>query len=288
MTRSPRTLVVLVALVLALASGAAARAAATDAETPKRLPWAVAGWTERQAAAHLLDRFAFGPRPGDVDRVVGRVSRRGSRRSSAARSPTRGSRRRSDRSTPGRCRRATSCGRFRPTRAAPRRDARRADRSRRAVPPAPGDPPGKGKGSERRAAIVAALPRARLPTGARADRSAHGAQAAAGGLLARTSSRRCWSTSGSTTSTSRSPTIGLASICSPSSATPSRPACSASSTTWCPRWRRIRRCCSTSTTRSRPRTRAPTPPLDRRLEEADGGGMRGAGGTRHAARAADR
>ncbi|MCH7494185.1 DUF1800 domain-containing protein [bacterium] len=32
--------------------------------------WRQAGLTERQAAAHLLDRFTFGPRPGDVDRVV--------------------------------------------------------------------------------------------------------------------------------------------------------------------------------------------------------------------------
>ncbi|HEX4953875.1 MAG TPA: DUF1800 domain-containing protein [Thermoanaerobaculia bacterium] len=34
------------------------------------IPWREAGWTEREAAAHLLDRFTFGPRPGDVDRVV--------------------------------------------------------------------------------------------------------------------------------------------------------------------------------------------------------------------------
>ncbi|RMH16307.1 MAG: DUF1800 family protein, partial [Acidobacteria bacterium] len=37
---------------------------------PQRLPWREAGLTERQAAAHLLDRFAYGARPGDVDRVV--------------------------------------------------------------------------------------------------------------------------------------------------------------------------------------------------------------------------
>ncbi len=34
------------------------------------LPYRAAGLTERQAAAHLLDRFAFGPTPGAVDRVV--------------------------------------------------------------------------------------------------------------------------------------------------------------------------------------------------------------------------
>ncbi len=35
-----------------------------------KLPWREAGLDERQAAAHLLDRFAYGPRPGDVDRLV--------------------------------------------------------------------------------------------------------------------------------------------------------------------------------------------------------------------------
>ncbi len=34
------------------------------------MPWREAGLTERQAAAYLLDRFTFGARPGDVDRVV--------------------------------------------------------------------------------------------------------------------------------------------------------------------------------------------------------------------------
>ena len=34
------------------------------------LPYKKAGLTERQAAAHLLNRFTFGPRPGDVDHVV--------------------------------------------------------------------------------------------------------------------------------------------------------------------------------------------------------------------------
>ncbi len=34
------------------------------------LPWRQAGWTERQAAAHLLDRFAYGARPGQIDEVV--------------------------------------------------------------------------------------------------------------------------------------------------------------------------------------------------------------------------
>ncbi|MEM7048326.1 MAG: DUF1800 domain-containing protein [Acidobacteriota bacterium] len=39
------------------------------AEAPT-LPWREAGLSERQAAAHLLDRFAYGARPGDIDRVV--------------------------------------------------------------------------------------------------------------------------------------------------------------------------------------------------------------------------
>jgi uncharacterized protein (DUF1800 family) len=35
-----------------------------------QMPWKEAGLTERQAAAHLLNRFTFGPRPGDIDQVV--------------------------------------------------------------------------------------------------------------------------------------------------------------------------------------------------------------------------
>ncbi len=34
------------------------------------LPWRQAGLTERQAAVHLLNRFTYGPRPGEVDRVL--------------------------------------------------------------------------------------------------------------------------------------------------------------------------------------------------------------------------
>lgn len=37
---------------------------------PLDLPWRQAGLTKAEAAAYLLDRFAFGARPGDVDRVV--------------------------------------------------------------------------------------------------------------------------------------------------------------------------------------------------------------------------
>ena len=53
---------------LLIANLASALSAAGD--KPAELPWREAGLTERQAAAHLLDRFAFGARPGDVDKVV--------------------------------------------------------------------------------------------------------------------------------------------------------------------------------------------------------------------------
>lgn len=35
-----------------------------------RFPWAQAGLTERQAAAHLLSRFTYGAEPGEIDAVV--------------------------------------------------------------------------------------------------------------------------------------------------------------------------------------------------------------------------
>ncbi|HVS98816.1 MAG TPA: DUF1800 domain-containing protein [Puia sp.] len=35
-----------------------------------RFPWRQAGLTERQAAAHLISRFTYGPTPGEVDAVV--------------------------------------------------------------------------------------------------------------------------------------------------------------------------------------------------------------------------
>ncbi|MEM7355301.1 MAG: DUF1800 domain-containing protein, partial [Acidobacteriota bacterium] len=36
----------------------------------RRLPWREAGLTEHQAAAHLLDRLTYGPRPGEVEEVA--------------------------------------------------------------------------------------------------------------------------------------------------------------------------------------------------------------------------
>jgi len=63
------------ALLLAAAFGIGGAAwvgvAASDTERAGvHMPWKQAGLTERQAASHLLNRFAFGPRPGEVDAVV--------------------------------------------------------------------------------------------------------------------------------------------------------------------------------------------------------------------------
>jgi uncharacterized protein (DUF1800 family) len=58
--------------VLAVAALAfcGARAGAMNQAPALHLPWKEAGLDERQAAAHLLNRFAFGPRPGEVETVV--------------------------------------------------------------------------------------------------------------------------------------------------------------------------------------------------------------------------
>jgi len=56
-----------------VAAGSAPSVAPDASEAPDTLhslPWRQAGLTEREAAAHLLDRFAFGPRPGQVEEVV--------------------------------------------------------------------------------------------------------------------------------------------------------------------------------------------------------------------------
>lgn len=44
--------------------------AVNEKPTTVRLPWKEAGLSEREAAAHLLNRFAYGPRPGEVEAVV--------------------------------------------------------------------------------------------------------------------------------------------------------------------------------------------------------------------------
>ncbi len=59
------TLTALAALALCAWAGAV-----NEKPPAVHLPWKEAGLTEREAAAHLLNRFAYGPRPGDVDAVV--------------------------------------------------------------------------------------------------------------------------------------------------------------------------------------------------------------------------
>ncbi len=43
---------------------------ASSFQYPTQYPYEEAGLNERQAASFLLDRFTFGPRPGDVDKVI--------------------------------------------------------------------------------------------------------------------------------------------------------------------------------------------------------------------------
>jgi hypothetical protein len=57
--RARITTIVVLATLLALPAGAA-----------DSLPWRQNGLGERQAAVHLLDRFGYGPRPGEVDRLL--------------------------------------------------------------------------------------------------------------------------------------------------------------------------------------------------------------------------
>jgi uncharacterized protein (DUF1800 family) len=62
------------AVLIAASAVGAVWAGVAHSEPEKALavhmPWKQAGLTEKQAAAHLLNRFAFGPRPGEVDAVV--------------------------------------------------------------------------------------------------------------------------------------------------------------------------------------------------------------------------
>ncbi|HVR09430.1 MAG TPA: DUF1800 family protein, partial [Thermoanaerobaculia bacterium] len=67
------TLTILTSVALAGGLAWGRQGAAAEHERHRsslRLPWKEAGLTERQAAAHLLNRFAFGPRPGEIDQVV--------------------------------------------------------------------------------------------------------------------------------------------------------------------------------------------------------------------------
>ncbi|HEY0513182.1 MAG TPA: DUF1800 domain-containing protein [Thermoanaerobaculia bacterium] len=62
---------VLLAASVAVCAGWAGVSLGDAGTSPSiHMPWKAAGLTERQAAAHLLNRFAFGPRPGEVDAVV--------------------------------------------------------------------------------------------------------------------------------------------------------------------------------------------------------------------------
>jgi uncharacterized protein (DUF1800 family) len=66
------TLRIAAAAALVLCAAWAGAAVDTQGEKPLtvHMPWKQSGLTERQAAAHLLNRFAFGPRPGEVDAAV--------------------------------------------------------------------------------------------------------------------------------------------------------------------------------------------------------------------------
>jgi uncharacterized protein (DUF1800 family) len=59
------TLIALFALVLCLPA-----AEPVSQTSTYRFPWKEAGLTEREAAAHLLNRFSYGPRPGEIHRVL--------------------------------------------------------------------------------------------------------------------------------------------------------------------------------------------------------------------------
>ncbi len=68
----PATRAILLAAVLhaAVFHAAVAPCAVAEDAWSREIPWRQAGLTERQAAAFLLDRFAHGARPGEVDAVV--------------------------------------------------------------------------------------------------------------------------------------------------------------------------------------------------------------------------
>ncbi len=57
-------------LALSLVAPLPADAVGGSSADALHLPWREAGWTEREAAAHLLDRLAFGARPGDIEAVA--------------------------------------------------------------------------------------------------------------------------------------------------------------------------------------------------------------------------
>jgi uncharacterized protein (DUF1800 family) len=66
----PTALKVIIAGLLGLLCLAQAPTLAALSHAQLHMPWKQAGLTEREAAAHLLSRFTFGPRPGQVDEAV--------------------------------------------------------------------------------------------------------------------------------------------------------------------------------------------------------------------------
>jgi len=66
MNRTAIAALLVAGLVVPISGPAQARPSARALE----MPWREAGWTARGAAALLLDRLAFGARPGDVDAVL--------------------------------------------------------------------------------------------------------------------------------------------------------------------------------------------------------------------------
>ncbi|HEX7184141.1 MAG TPA: DUF1800 domain-containing protein, partial [Thermoanaerobaculia bacterium] len=61
------TILLAVALFLPWQGGSAG---AVERQLSIRMPWKQAGLDEREAAAHLLYRFAYGPRPGQIEEVL--------------------------------------------------------------------------------------------------------------------------------------------------------------------------------------------------------------------------
>ena len=65
------TAVALIAVALCASWAGSPAALASKPQQPSlRLPWKAAGLTEREAAAHLLNRFSYGPRPGEIEKVI--------------------------------------------------------------------------------------------------------------------------------------------------------------------------------------------------------------------------
>ncbi len=64
------TLPLIALIVLTLCLPWPGDSAAVEPAPSIRFPWKQAGLTEREAAAHLLNRFSYGPRPGEIDRVL--------------------------------------------------------------------------------------------------------------------------------------------------------------------------------------------------------------------------